>query len=495
MSGKIIPIAMPKWGIEMEEGQVSKWAKQEGDSVSPGELLIDIETDKLTNAYEAEYSGVLRRRIAKEGVTYPVGQLLGVVADQSVTDDAIDAFVKSYSGGKVLEGEEATSAPAADYGGQAYSAHSGTTPISPVADTPARVVDAQSVSAQIESLAQGISPIAGRIAVEERISLTGIASTGRLGRVSLEDLMHHAGRPVGRLERRRLMSPRARRIARERNIDLTSLTGSGAGGRLVAADVPVEGRSDSQGSPATQISQGSARIVRMSPMRKAIARSLTLSKSTIPHFYLRAQVRVDALLEMRERAKLATGQAPSINDYLVRACALALMDVPAVNIQVHDDEIHHFSHADIAVAVSTEKGLITPIVRAAETKSVAEISAEIKSLAERAKSGSLKAAEFQGGSFSVSNLGMFGIDQFDAIINPPQGAILAVGAARRIPVETKFALTFATVVELSLSCDHRAIDGAIGARFVGALRALIEEPNRLTQATSGPRADSISALR
>jgi pyruvate dehydrogenase E2 component (dihydrolipoamide acetyltransferase) len=217
----------------------------------------------------------------------------------------------------------------------------------------------------------------------------------------------------------------------------------------------------------------------MSMMRKAIARQLTLSKSTIPHFYLRMSVRIDALQAMRQRARESVGQAPSVNDYLVRACAIALSANQDVNVQVHGDAIHRFRHADISVAVATEKGLVTPVVAAAETKSVARISAEIAELAARARAGKLKAEEFQGGSFSVSNLGMFGIDQFDAIINPPQGAILAVGAAQRRPVESEYTLSFATMVQLSLSCDHRAIDGAVGAKFMADLRRLIEQPELL----------------
>jgi len=215
-------------------------------------------------------------------------------------------------------------------------------------------------------------------------------------------------------------------------------------------------------------------------MRKAIARALSHSKSTIPHFYLRAKIRIDAVLALRAQAKAAVGEAPSINDYVVRACALALMRHRDVNIQVHGDEIHRFGSADIAVAVATDKGLITPIVRGADRLSVAAISREIKALAATARAGKLQADAFQGGSFSVSNLGMFGIDQFDAIINPPQGAILAVGAATRQPIEIGNALAFATIVEMSLSCDHRAIDGAVGAEFMRTLKQLIEEPALLT---------------
>ncbi|WP_029548803.1 dihydrolipoamide acetyltransferase family protein, partial [Rhizorhabdus wittichii] len=221
---------------------------------------------------------------------------------------------------------------------------------------------------------------------------------------------------------------------------------------------------------------GGVEIVAMSSMRRTIARRLTEAKQQIPHFYVRRRVRADRLLALRAAVQ---GQRPSVNDYLVRACALALMEVPQVNIQVHGQEIHRFADADVAVAVATEKGLVTPIVRAADRLSVAEISAAMASLAQRARAGKLKPEEFSGGSFSLSNLGGFGVEQFDAIINPPQGAILAVGTARPEPIDDDGAIRIVPVLHLSLSCDHRAIDGADGGRFLVALAGLIENPGLL----------------
>jgi pyruvate dehydrogenase E2 component (dihydrolipoamide acetyltransferase) len=257
------------------------------------------------------------------------------------------------------------------------------------------------------------------------------------------------------------------------------MAGTGPRGRICKADVLAKVKpadAPAGAPPAFARPAPGAKVIKMSPMRKAIAKALSHSKSTIPHFYLRSKVRIDAILGLRAQAKAATGEAPSINDYIVRACALALVRHPDVNVQVHGDEIHRFGSADIAVAVATDKGLITPIVKGADTLSVAAISREVKTLAEKARTGKLQPEEFQGGSFSVSNLGMFGIDQFDAIINPPQGAILAIGAGTRQPIEIGNALAFATIVEMSLSCDHRAIDGAVGADFMRTLKGLIEEP-------------------
>jgi pyruvate dehydrogenase E2 component (dihydrolipoamide acetyltransferase) len=222
-----------------------------------------------------------------------------------------------------------------------------------------------------------------------------------------------------------------------------------------------------------------AEVIRMSATRKAIARQLTQSKTTIPHYYLRREVSLDPLQWLRDDRKRQQGTAPSLNDYLLRATALALCEVPDVNIQVHGDEIHRFSDANIAVAVATDKGLITPVLRAAQRKPVEVLAAELRPLVECARAGRLRAADIEGGTFTVSNLGMFGVDQFDAIINPPQGAILAIGAARRRPIERAGGVAFGTVAWLSLSCDHRAIDGAMGGRFLGALADLLESPGRL----------------
>lgn len=272
------------------------------------------------------------------------------------------------------------------------------------------------------------------------------------------------------------ISPAARALAEERGIDVRTIRGSGRGGRISLQDIEQAVKS------ASPVAADDGPIIeRFSPMRKAIAQQLTLSKSTIPHFYLRIEVNVDALLTLREQRQQRAEPAAGLNAWLLRAAALALMDVPEVNIQVHGEEIHRFKHADIAVAVATDRGLIAPIVRAAETRPVEELAAEVQALAARARAGELRTSELSGGTFSVSNLGMHGIDEFDAVINPPQGAILAIGAARRRAVEAASGVRFATTLKLSLSCDHRAIDGAVGARYLAALRDALERPERLAR--------------
>ncbi|HUD92798.1 2-oxo acid dehydrogenase subunit E2 [Sphingobium sp.] len=471
---KLRAFTMPKWGIEMTEGVIANWEIAEGASFAKGDLLTLIETDKITNEVEAEYDAFVCRLIAQPGETYPVGALLAVFGDGAADAGVVDSFVASFGG---------AAAP-------------------PVVgnDAPAPAVAAPAVQVPIDN--KVISPGAVNLARRDGIDVSGINGSGRNGRITFQDV-DQAGKapvalpygapvsitPVAGLDQY-FASPLAKRVASSHGVDLGKVAGSGPRGRISKADVlqhvvpttpePVAAAPVAATTPSPIPADG-VRVVRMSPMRKAIARQLTLSKSTIPHFYLRNSAAIDALLAMREQAKRATGAAPSINDYLVRACALALVRHPDINVQVHGDEIHQFGHADIAVAVATDKGLLTPIIRAADTKSVAAISAEVKSLAERARAGKLAPEEFQGGSFSISNLGMFGIDTFDAIINPPQGAILAVGAGRQSAGAANHALQFSTRIQLSLSCDHRAIDGAVGAKFLAELTALIEMPEELTR--------------
>ena len=472
---KLRAFTMPKWGIEMTEGVIAGWEVAEGATFAKGDLLTLIETDKITNEVEAEYDAVVCRLIAQPGETYPVGALLAVFADDAADAGTIDSFIANFGGpGAPPPAPAPSDAPA------------------PAAPTPAPAV-------AVPSDSNVISPGAANLARRSGVDVSGINGSGRNGRITLQDV-DQAGKPPVALSSgspvsivpvegldQHFASPLAKRLASSHGVDLGKVAGSGPRGRISKADVlqhvapPARAPQPVAAAAPAPIPGEGVHVVRMSPMRKAIAKQLTLSKSTIPHFYLRNSAAIDALMAMREQAKRATGAAPSINDYLVRACALALVRHPDINVQVHGEEIHQFGHADVAVAVATDKGLLTPIVRAADTKSVAAISAEVKALAERARAGKLSPEEFQGGSFSISNLGMFGIDTFDAIINPPQGAILAVGAARQATGAANHALQFSTRIQLSLSCDHRAIDGAVGAKFLAELTALIEAPEELTR--------------
>lgn len=287
-------------------------------------------------------------------------------------------------------------------------------------------------------------------------------------------------------------SPLARRLAAAAGIDLSTLTGSGPHGRIVKADVeaakaappasrPAPPAAATAPTTATAIAPATGYSeIPLSPMRRTIARRLSEAKATIPHFYLSADIEMDAVLALREQ--LNTRLAPdklSVNDFILRAVALGLRAVPEANAAWAETAIHRFTDIDIAVAVATPEGLITPIVRQADRKGLGELSAEVRALAARAKDGGLKPEEYQGGGFTISNLGMYGVRDFAAIINPPQACILAVGAAEPRPIVKAGALAVATVMSVTLSVDHRTVDGATGARFLAAVKGLLEDPLRM----------------
>jgi pyruvate dehydrogenase E2 component (dihydrolipoamide acetyltransferase) len=509
---------MPKWGIEMTEGTISEWSISEGDAVAQGQTIALIESDKIVNEVQAEFDTRFVRLIATAGESYSVGELLAVMAGAEVTSAEVDAFIAAFRPAGVA-GESARAAAAAAEAGNAGTGATGagTRGAAATAEagaataagadmpdtaaagarraatgagaTPSSVLARNSVAAAIHREVEipagmQISPQARYRAGQLNIDLRTVAGSGRQGRITLQDI-EQASRParvVGGGAAVSIVptttaldvfyaSPGAKRLAVIHSVDLARVRATGPRGRISRADVARDAGVTLRGA--------AIEVIRMSPMRKAIARQLTLSKATIPHYYLRCQVRLDALQALRTDLKRQTGAAPGLNDYFLRATALALCDVPDVNIQVHGEEIHRFADANIAVAVATDRGLITPVLRAAQSKSVHVLAAELEPLVERARAGRLRAEDIEAGSFTVSNLGMFAVEQFDAIINPPQGAILAIGAATRQPVERDGGVAFASLAWLSLSCDHRAIDGAVGGHFLSALRELIEAPSRL----------------
>lgn len=473
---KLTPFTMPKWGIEMAEGTIADWMVAENAPFERGTVLTLVETDKITNEIEAEKDGRFVRILAEAGQTYPVGALLAVLSDGGEASAAeIDAMIAAFRPSESGFGPEGEDAPTPS-----------PEPAAPVAVAAPPVPDGLSISPAALAEAQRLG-----------VDLSTVSGSGRQGRIFAQDV-HQAARPEAKPqlvgvfaatpESGVLSTPVARRLGALHGLDLATVKGTGARGKVRRDDVlaivqqsaPVEAPAP---APAPAVAQTAPRpsgenveVLPMSSMRRTIARRLTEAKQQIPHFYVRRRVRADRLLALR--ASLGADR-PSVNDFIVKAAALALMEVPAVNVQVHGNEIHRFGAADIAVAVATEKGLVTPIVFAADDLSVADIGAAMKSLAQRARSGKLKPEEFTGGSFSLSNLGGFGVEQFDAIINPPQGAILAVGTARPEPIDDDGAIRIVPVLHLSLSCDHRAIDGADGGRFMAALANLIENPHLL----------------
>jgi pyruvate dehydrogenase E2 component (dihydrolipoamide acetyltransferase) len=414
----------------MEEGTLAKWLVKEGDEVKSGDILAEIETDKATMEFEAVDEGTVAKILVPEGSEgVKVGAPIAIIAGEG--EDASTLPSPQRAEGK------AEGAPKPD------EPTSGPPPSSP--PSPPR--------------GEGV-PTPPQAPAAPRASGDRIKA-----------------------------SPLARRIATDGNIDLSTIKGSGPGGRIVRADVEAAAGKVPAAAPAaakpaaapaapvsTEIPH---EAVKLSSMRKTIARRLTESKQTIPHYYLTVDIQLDALLKLRSELNKgleSRGVKLSVNDLLIKALAVALIEVPSANVSFAGDQMLKYSRADISVAVAIPDGLITPIIVGADTKSLSTIAKEMVDLASRAREGKLQPHEYQGGTASISNLGMFGIKQFDAVINPPQGMIMAVGTGEKRPYVINDSLQIATVMSASGSFDHRAIDGAEGAKLMQAFKRLIENP-------------------
>ena len=433
-----IQILMPALSPTMTDGKLAKWHKKEGDAVESGDVIAEIETDKATMEIEAVEEGVLGKILVAEGTEeVPVNQVIALLLE-----DGED--VTALEGG--LEGAAEAPAPA-------------TPP--PPAESPAPV-PSPPAAAPVPAPA---APTPAPAAVPAPAAPAPQAAAG--GRV--------------------LASPLARRLAAEQGLDLSRVTGTGPRGRIVKRDIegtPVG--TAVAAAPAPAINRDDPLLGTMpafeavpnSSMRKAIARRLTESARDVPHFNLSMDVGLDTLLDYRKRLndREDADYRISVNDFVIKAAAVALMRVPASNVSYTADAILYYSRADISVAVAIEGGLITPVIRDAANKGLGTISAEIKALAARAREGKLQPDEYEGGTFTISNLGMFGVASFNSIINPPQGAILSVGAGQQRPVIRNGALATATVMTLTLAVDHRCIDGTTAAGFLKELKAILEEP-------------------
>jgi pyruvate dehydrogenase E2 component (dihydrolipoamide acetyltransferase) len=408
-------VILPKVDMDMSSGVISQWHVKDGDTVKKGQPIFDIETDKAAMEIEAPGDGMIKLADLGGAKDIAIGTVVAVI----------------YGVGETIKSIETPSASAAP-----------ATPVNTAVSVP--------------------SPSRSGPAISDN----GLRAT-----------------------------PLARRLARQVGLDLGDITGSGPNGRIVAADVqstragPVKAPSPTSEIVAgigarAQFEAGSFTEIPLDGMRRTIAQRLTLSKQTVPHFYLSATCTIDTLMAIRQRlnghAPLTQGKSPawklSINDFIIKAMALALQQVPAANVTFTDNAILQHRRSDIGVAVAVEGGLFTPVVRSAESKTLSSISMEMKELAARARAKKLQPAEYQGGSAAISNLGMFGVEQFSAIINPPQATILAVGAAVERFVPDKGQPVLATQVTLTLSCDHRAVDGAVGAALLQSVKKLIEDP-------------------
>jgi pyruvate dehydrogenase E2 component (dihydrolipoamide acetyltransferase) len=430
-----IDILMPALSPTMTEGNLAKWVKQEGDAVKAGDVICEIETDKATMEVEAVDEGTLAKIIVAEGTQgVKVNEVIALLLEEGESADA------------------ASKAPAPKPAPAPESPK--TEPAKAEAPKPAAASDVRAAPTDHGDRVFA-TPLARRMAEQAGVDLAGVKGSGPNGRIVKSDIEAAAGKPKQAAAAAVAEAPKAAPIAA-----VAPAAAALSKDRVVALAGNV---------PYTEIPNTS--------MRKVIAKRLTEAKQTVPHFYLTVDCEIDQLLKIRaELNSRGEGLKISVNDFVIRASALALKKVPAANASWSDDVILQWSQADIAVAVAIDGGLITPIIKQAEAKGLAAISSEMRDLGARAKAGKLKLEEFQGGTFSISNLGMFGIKEFSAVINPPHGAILAVGAGEQRPVVKNGALAIATVMSCTLSVDHRVVDGAVGAAFLKAFKGLIEDP-------------------
>jgi pyruvate dehydrogenase E2 component (dihydrolipoamide acetyltransferase) len=394
MTKKIRAFTMPKWGIEMEEGVIREWHANVGDKVNEGDIFVVIETDKIANDVELEFSSTLRWRIDGEGDAYPVGALISIFAEESVTNEEVEVFRNNFV-----------------------------------------AVDASFANSKESDVPLNTSTENTKVPLNLSIS------------------------------------PMAKELAENLGVDLTSVEGSGRKGRVSLQDVEQAAKAQGLYSIENSDENNPHEVIKLTSMRKTIAKRLTEANRDIPHFYLRCKINMDNLIKSREANKQG-----SINDYVLKACAIALKAEPDVNVNFMGETIHRFKHADISVAVATDRGLITPIIRSADDKTISEISSEMKELGHKAKNETLQPSDYQGGTFSLSNLGMMGISSFDAVVNPPMAAILAVGSLEETVLPNG---ECTKLMNVTLSCDHRAIDGVLGAKWLQAFREALESPENL----------------
>ena len=447
-------VLMPQLGETVAEGKITQWFKSAGDAIKPGDNLFEIETDKVSMEVPSTSAGVLAEIRVAAGEVAPVGAVVAVIAD--------GAGASAPSAGKTAPVTTAPATPA------------------PVKQSPPPVA-APSSATSLSSVAASPEAASAPIKLDPFFE------------VRTPDRNYGPARLPGGMR----VTPLARRLAAQGGIDLAGISPSGPNSRIRARDVETALASGKRAAPAATLAGPSVDQIKalyrdvpfeevpLDGMRRTIATRLVQATQTIPHFYLTADVEIGALIKLREQANAAAPKDAdgnpafklSVNDFVIKAWAAALQRVPAANAVWAEDRILRFRRSDIGIAVAVEGGLITPLMRSADTKTLSAISQEMKELSARARAKKLKPDEYQGGSSAISNLGMYGVREFSAIINPPHSTILAVGAARRQAIETEAGgVAFASVMSVTLSCDHRVVDGALGAELLAAFRGCVEQP-------------------
>jgi len=455
-------VVLAKLSPTMEEGTIVKWTKKEGDAVKQGDVLAEIETDKANMEMEAQGSGILRKILVEAGGKAPIGTLIGVIAEANEDIEPLIAKegAKAGAAAKAAAPAPAAPAPAAPAPEPAQAAAEASAKAAP-ADQPASAAAAEKTPPAPPAPAARPAPAPAPVAAS--------ASTGGEG---------------GRVK----ASPLARSMAAHQNIDLSSVAGSGPGGRIIKRDIESWAGPRPSAAPARVSAAPSPRPAPPGPsitpgqelplsnMRKTIAKRLSESMFGSPHYYVTVEIDMDAAVDLREQIQRLEEGKVSFNDLVVKACAKALTRFPMVNASWGGDKIATHADVNIGIAVAIPDGLITPVVRNADRKSILDIAHEVRDLATRARDRKLKPDEFTGSTFTISNLGMFDVDSFTAIINPPDSAILAVGAVRKVPVVDGDTIRPGHRMKVTMSSDHRVIDGALAAQFLAEVRRLLEAP-------------------
>jgi len=462
-------VVLAKLSPTMEEGTIVKWTKKEGDAVKQGDVLAEIETDKANMEMEALGSGVLRKILVPAGGKAPIGALIGVIAEPNEDIEPLIAKEGAKASGASKPAAAAPPAPAA---AQAPAAEPAPGPAKAAAEATAKAAPAdQPASAAAAAKTPPVPAARPQPAPAPAPVSAGAGASG--------------GGEGGRVK----ASPLARSMAAHQNIDLSAVAGSGPGGRIIKRDIeswagPRAGAAAPAARPSTPASRPApagpsitpGQELPLSNMRKTIAKRLSESKFTSPHYYVTVEVDMDAAVDLREQIQRLEEGKVSFNDLVVKACARALTRFPMVNASWGGDKIATHADVNIGIAVAIPDGLITPVVRNADRKSILDIAQEVRDLAARARDKKLKPEEFTGSTFTISNLGMFDVDSFTAIINPPDSAILAVGAVRKVPVVDGDAIRPGHRMKVTMSSDHRVIDGALAAQFLAEVRRLLEAP-------------------